>query len=161
MFQLTWAEMETIRRQNGVIETADNEGVNSLWFQNGTLNSGRGQHSKYLPYAFTEEGVDMLSGLLRSPIAIQVNIQIMRAFVYMKNTLMTLSQTSLRQDKLELAVENLSNYVENLLHDQNDTNEDISAQLDAFNSSLADLTVRVKQLEDKPKPKPIKPIGFC
>lgn len=42
-----------------------------------TLKNGRGKHSKYLPYAFTQEDIAMLSGLLKTPIAIQVNINIM------------------------------------------------------------------------------------
>ena len=56
---------------------------NSLRSQYGTLK--RGAHSKYLPMAFTEQGVAMLSGILRSPVAIHVNIQIMRVFVKMRN----------------------------------------------------------------------------
>ncbi|MBC7721584.1 MAG: ORF6N domain-containing protein, partial [Pedobacter sp.] len=49
--------------------------------QNVTMNTGRGQHSKYLPYAFTEQGVAMLSGVLNSDKAIIMNIAIMRTFV--------------------------------------------------------------------------------
>src|SRR4030043_299374 len=49
-----------------------------------TLKKGRGQHSKYLPYAFTEQGVAMLSSVLNSERAIQVNIQIMRAFTALR-----------------------------------------------------------------------------
>ena len=49
-----------------------------------TLNGKRGEHLKYMPYAFTENGVAMLSGVLRSPTAIEVNIGIMRAFVAMR-----------------------------------------------------------------------------
>ena len=52
-----------------------------------TLKTGRGQHRKYLPYAFTEQGVAMLSSVLNSPRAIAVNIQIMRAFVQMRELL--------------------------------------------------------------------------
>jgi hypothetical protein len=44
-------------------------------------NTSRGQHSKYLPYAFTEKGIAMLSGILNSDKAINMNINIMRAFV--------------------------------------------------------------------------------
>ena len=55
--------------------------------QIGTLNSGRGSNVKYLPYAFTENGVAMLSGVLRSARAISANIQIMRAFVAMRRAL--------------------------------------------------------------------------
>ena len=53
----------------------------SLRSQSVTLKKGRGQHSKYLPYAFTEQGVAMLSSILNSDIAIEVNIAIMRTFV--------------------------------------------------------------------------------
>ena len=50
-----------------------------------TLNEGRGNNIKYLPYVFTEQGVAMLSGVLKSPIAVEVNIRIMRAFVSMRH----------------------------------------------------------------------------
>src|SRR3989337_3496070 len=55
---------------------------NSLRSQIGTLK--RGEHSKYLPYAFTEQGVAMLSSVLRSKRAAQVNIEIMRTFVRLR-----------------------------------------------------------------------------
>ncbi len=55
--------------------------------QIGTLNEGRGQHLKYMPYAFTENGLAMLSGVLRSPTAIEVNIRIMRVFNAMRRSL--------------------------------------------------------------------------
>ena len=54
---------------------------NSLRSQFGTLEKGKGQHPKYLPFAFTEQGVAMLSSVLNSKQAIAVNIQIMRVFV--------------------------------------------------------------------------------
>ena len=56
----------------------------TLRFQNGTLNIGRGIHRKYLPYAFTEQGVSMLSGVLKSGIAVKVSIQIIDTFVYFR-----------------------------------------------------------------------------
>jgi DNA-binding PadR family transcriptional regulator len=52
-----------------------------------TLETGRGQHRKYLPYAFTEQGVAMLSSVLNSDRAIAVNIEIMRAFVKLRELL--------------------------------------------------------------------------
>jgi hypothetical protein len=52
-----------------------------------TLKTGRGQHRKYLPYVFTEQGVAMLSSVLRSRRAVQVNIKIMRAFVRLRRML--------------------------------------------------------------------------
>ncbi len=59
----------------------------SLRFHFGTLKKSRGQHRKYLPYAFTEQGVAMLSGILRSKKAVEVNVKIMRAFVEMRRYL--------------------------------------------------------------------------
>ena len=88
---------------------------NSLRCQNGTIENGRGEHSKYLPFAFTENGVAMLSSVLTSEVAVQVNIQIMRAFTMLRKTVSAINETSLRQDKLELEVENLRNYVEDIL----------------------------------------------
>ena len=67
MFQLTAEEYKSLRFQNGILE--------------------KGQHSKYLPYAFTEQGVAMLSSVLRSKRAAQVNIEIMRAFVRLRRML--------------------------------------------------------------------------
>ena len=76
MFQLSKEEFETIRFQFESLENAS-----PLRLQIETLKKGRGQHSKYLPYAFTEQGVAMLSGVLNSDKAINMNIAIMRAFV--------------------------------------------------------------------------------
>ena len=56
-----------------------------------TLNEARGKHLKYMPYAFTESGIAMLSGVLRSPTAVEVNIRIMRAFVAMRHALASLA----------------------------------------------------------------------
>ena len=136
------------------------EEYNSLRCQNGTIENGRGEHSKYLPYAFTENGVAMLSSVLTSEVAIQINIQIMRAFTWMRQTLSALNETTIRQDHLELEVEKLRNYVEDILHDQNDTNEVVSAQMEAINESLAELAVKVDSLTQK-KREPIPEVGFA
>jgi len=61
----------------------------ALRSQFATLNAGRGRHRKYLPNAFTQNGVAMLSSVLRSPRAVQVNIEIMRAFVRLRRLLAT------------------------------------------------------------------------
>jgi len=61
------------------------EEYNCLRSQSVTLNDiGRGKHRKYFPYAFTEQGVAMLSGILNSDVAINVNIAIMRTFVMIR-----------------------------------------------------------------------------
>ena len=65
------------------------------------LESGRGQHRKYLPYAFTEQGVAMLSSVLRSPRAVEVNIQIMRAFVRLRQLLSVHKELAERLRRLE------------------------------------------------------------
>jgi len=133
------------------------EEYNSLRCQNGTIESGRGEYSKYLPYAFTENGVAMLSSALTSETAVQVNIQIMRAFTVMRKTLVALTQTEKRQEQLELKMERLNNYVEDILRDQNDINEEISAQMDAISQSLAELSVKV---EDSEKCEPLPHLGY-
>ena len=83
MFQLTVGEHSALRSQTV------------------TLKRGRGQHRKYLPYAFTEQGVAMLSSVLRSPRAIRVNIEIMRAFVRLRRMLLSHEELARRFDALE------------------------------------------------------------
>ena len=82
MFQLTNEEFEQLKFQIEVLETGD-----SLRSQIVTLKNGRGQHRKYLPNVFTEQGVAMLSGILNSDKVIAMNIAIMRAFVEIKKIL--------------------------------------------------------------------------
>lgn len=65
----------------------------------------RGQHSKYLPHAFTQEGVAMLSGVLRSPRAVQVNIAIMRVFVRLRETLALHKDLAHKLAELERKIE--------------------------------------------------------
>lgn len=79
MFQLNKDEWERVRFQVDALEKSD-----SLRSQFVTLKSGRGQHVKFLPYAFTEHGVAMLSGVLNSDKAVQMNIAIIRAFIEMR-----------------------------------------------------------------------------
>lgn len=67
MFQVTPEKLDFLRSQNVILN-----------------EEGRGQHSKYLPYAFTEQGVAMLSTVLRSKRAVRVNIEIMRTFVRLR-----------------------------------------------------------------------------
>jgi len=89
MFQLTKEEFEALRFQIETLENADSirsqivtlENNTSLRSQFASLKTGRGKHSKYTPYVFTEQGVAMLSGILHSDKAINMNIAIMRAFV--------------------------------------------------------------------------------
>ena len=83
MFQLSKEESDSLRSQIVI------------------LNKGRGQHSKYLPYAFTEQGVAMLSSVLRSHRAIQVNIEIMRAFIRLRQLLASHTELTRKLATLE------------------------------------------------------------
>lgn len=120
--------------------------------QIGTLNKGRGQHFKYLPFAFTEIGVAMLSGVLNSQVAIQANRKIMRAFVAYRH----LAELPIAATYLELKkeIEAVQNEVNDILADQNDINESTRAQLDAISTALAELQAKPADV------KPRKPIGF-
>jgi hypothetical protein len=71
----------------------------SLRFQFGSLK--KGSHSKYLPHAFTEQGVAMLSGVLNSERAVEVNIIIMRTFVKIREILMNHKELALKLNDLE------------------------------------------------------------
>ncbi|OGX15220.1 MAG: DNA-binding protein [Omnitrophica WOR_2 bacterium RBG_13_41_10] len=89
MFQLTWGKVQSLRSQ---IVTLNRR-------KNGA--SKRGKHIKYLPYAFTEQGVAMLSSVLNSERAIQVNILIMRAFTKLREILLTHKDLAIKLDNLE------------------------------------------------------------
>lgn len=95
MFQLTKDEFEILRFQ---IETSENS--NPLRSQIVILKTGRGYHQKFMPYAFTEQGVAMLSGILNSEKAINMNIAIMRAFVEVRKVL--LLQNDLKEQLKEI-----------------------------------------------------------
>ncbi len=78
------------------------EEYNSLRSQIASLNTGgRGQHSKYNPYAFTQEGVAMLSSVLKSDKAIEVNIAIMRAFVFVRQYALSHKDLTKKLNQLE------------------------------------------------------------
>ena len=66
-----------------------------------TLKSGRGQHRKYMPYAFTEHGITMLSGLLNSNVAIEVSIKIVKSFIEMRKFLTKKGQITERLTSIE------------------------------------------------------------
>ena len=109
--------------------------------------------TRKLPYAFTEQGLAMLSGVLNSDIAIQVNINIMRAFVAVRQ--MIANPTVDKTTKLQQEVNELKEYIEEVFTDYNDINEDTRMQLDLINKTLAELQVQ-KKLSDMPR----NPVGF-
>lgn len=122
--------------------------------QIGTLNIKRGQNIKYLPFAFTELGVAMLSSVLRSQKAIKVNRGIMRAFVALRRMAATLPNTASDVAQLRKDFEELKLDIEDIMRDQNEINEDTRLQLDAISTALAAL--QSKETKQKPRRK----IGF-
>ncbi|MBI4848244.1 MAG: ORF6N domain-containing protein [Nitrospirae bacterium] len=100
MFQLTKEETDSLRFQIGILKTGEQSRS-----QSGEIKSGRGQHRKYLPYVFTEQGVAMLSSVLHSKRAIQVNIAIMRTFVKLKEMLSTNQELAYKLAQLEQKME--------------------------------------------------------
>ena len=147
---------ENLKSQNATSNIHESESVGALTSQNVILKNRRGQHSKYLPSAFTEQGVAMLSSVLRSPLAIQVNIGIIRAFVEIRRmtTSLVLPNTAADVVQLRKDFEDLKLDIEDILHDQNDINESTRLQLDAISTAMAEL-----QAEHRHQTKR-KPIGF-
>ncbi len=173
MFKLNKSEWVFLRSQIATLKesafNADTEDVDvvktSLRSQivtlnegNGTMSSqivmttGRGQHSKYLPYAFTELGIAMLSSVLRSETAIQVNINIMRAFVAIRHAIGAWQGVNLKVEQLSHKVDNLNARVDEILHEQNENNMEMAVQISALNDAL-------DQLREKPST-PRKRIGY-
>ena len=120
MFQLTKEEVEDIRLQIATLENAD-----SLRSQIVTLKNERGQHLKYLPNVFTEQGVAMLSGVINSEKAISMNIAIMRAFVAVRQVLIKqndikeqLKQIKERVGEHDVQLNQLYDAMENLLDEK-------------------------------------------
>jgi len=150
VFQLTEDELEDLRSQIMTSRANDTSRSSS---QNVILNNGRGHNVKYLPYAFTEHGVVMVASLLKSDIAVSVSVWITRAFVAMRQTIASLSQTELKIELLNEKVDKLNMYIEEVLHDQNEINEETTIQLELINQSLA-------ELQAKPMDTPREPIGF-
>ena len=99
MFQLTKSEFDSLRSQFVTLK--------------------RGEHSKFLPFAFTEHGITMLSGVLKSDTAINVNISVVRAFILLKQYSNNFRLLQKRIDELESKfsrkIENINELIEFLL----------------------------------------------
>ena len=173
MFQLTKGELDILRSQFVILKKTDYQEDDNWKSQNVTSNLSDNQHDSVLisqnatskplerrggtqkrPYAFTENGVAMLSSVLRSPLAIQVNIGIMRAFTEFRKIASSLPNTAADVAQLRKDFEELKLDIEDILHDQNDINESTRAQLQAIDTAIAEL-----QVEHRKRPKQ-RPIGF-
>lgn len=132
MFELSSEEFESLRSQ---IVTSNKRG--------GT---------RYTPFAFTEQGVAMLSSVLNSKQAIAINISIMRAFVAIRNVIANPPSNDVVL--LQSEVQKLKQYVEEVFADYNDINEDTRMQLELINQTLAEFQVQKQAGQQR------KPIGF-
>ena len=88
MFQLTWDEAQSLRSHSVILKNTPSK-------------EQRGRHTKYRPYAFTEQGVAMLSSVLKSQRAVRANVEIMRAFVRLRGMAAYSTDLARRLDELE------------------------------------------------------------
>jgi len=128
MFQLTEEEWESLRSQIA------------------TLKPGRGQHRKYMPYAFTEHGAIMAATILNSPRATEVSVYVVRAFVRLREVLTSNAELAKRLDDLERSTE-----AKAMQHDifARNTRTQLKQVFDA-----------IRELMTPPEPQKKRPIGF-
>ena len=136
-----------------ITETEYNFLKNSLTSQIVISNERGGR--RYMPFAFTEEGVAMLSGVLRSKIAVQVNIAIMRAFVAIRNYIMTTSTISAELAEIRAKLALLERADADNAEAVSDLSEDMCKELDNIYAAIAALSVKVPKDQ-----KPVRKIGF-
>lgn len=143
MFVLSEKEYEILRTQ---IATS------SLTSQNASSNWGG---RRYMPFAFTEMGVAMLSSVLRSETAIRVNRAIMRAFVAMRNYITTTTQITAELAEIRAKLALLERADADNAEAVSDLSEDMRQELDNIYQAIAALSIKVPQAR-----KPSQPIGF-
>ena len=114
------------------------------------------RNSSARPFAFTEQGVAMLSGLLRSDVAIAANIAIMRAFVQVREYLVATSAMSAELKELRAKVDLLKQQQEENLEAVNDLSEDVREDIDNLYLAIGELSSKIEEKKTGPKPR----IGF-
>ncbi len=108
-----------------------------------------------MPYAFTEQGVAMLSGLLNSDVAIDANIVIMRAFVAMRNYIATTTTVTAELAEIRAKLALMEHSDEDNAEAINDLSEDMRRELDNIYEAIAALSVKIPQAQP-----PRRPIGY-
>ena len=149
MFKLTESEWKEISR---------NIQISNMRSQIVTA-SPKQRNKSNPPYAFTEHGAVMLASVLHSPSAVQMSVMVTRAFIAMRQAIATMLSVDLKVEQISHKVDQLHAYVEEILHDQNDindqqeqTNQELAIQIEAINDAL-------DQLRDA-KSQPRALIGF-
>ena len=108
---------------------------------------------RYMPYAFTEHGTIMLASLLRSDIAVQASIKITRAFVAMRNYIMSTRHIEAELSELRAKLKLLEHSDEENLEAINDLSEDMRSELSAIYEAIAALSVKVQPPTGQPRQK--------
>jgi outer membrane murein-binding lipoprotein Lpp len=126
-------------------EWAEIERVSNMSSQN-VMTSPQKRPKSASPYVFTEHGAVMLASVLHSPCAVQMSVMVTRAFIAMRKAIATMLSVDLKMEQLSHKVDHLNAYIEEILHDQNDINEqqeqtnlEIAIQIDALNDALDQL----------------------
>lgn len=112
--------------------------------------------TRYAPFAFTEQGVAMLSSVLKSDVAIQVNISIMRAFVQVRDYLLTTSSLSSELKELRAKVDLIQLHQEEDLGALNSLSEEVRKDIDNLYLAISQLATRLEEKKNEPR----KRIGF-
>lgn len=110
------------------------------------------------PYAFTEQGVAMLSSVLRSATAVQVNVEIMRAFVMARRLMLQNREHELAINELRMKMQMLEDALENNLGAVNDLSEEMRQELDNIYNAIGALSIKYQEPPKKDKP---NPVGFA
>lgn len=152
MFRLEPQEVAWMRSQ--FVTTYSQEADNQ---QNDNSILPEKRRANALPYAFTEQGVAMLSSVLRSETAVRVNIAIMRAFVAARQIITEARENSFAIEELRMKMKMLEDALENNLGAVNDLSEEMRKELDNIYDAIGALSVKV---QDPPKAK-MNPVGFA
>lgn len=152
MFRLEPQEAAWMRSQfvTAYAQNNGNQRIEKLW------NSKMRNYSA-LPYAFTEQGVAMLSSVLRSETAVQVNIAIMRAFVAARQIVTQTRENSLAIEEMQTRMKMLEDALENNLESVNDLSEEMRIELENIYNAIGALSVKI---EDPKKKEPLPRIGY-
>lgn len=130
------------------------EEYNALRSQIVTLETGRGQYSKYAPFAFTEHGVAMLSGILSSPKAVEINIAIIRVFIALRRYALTYDELAAKLAEHDKGLTDIHQLLKVLIEE----NQSRIAEIDALDTALDTLLDRFPAMP--PPNEPRAPIGF-
>jgi hypothetical protein len=134
MFELTWQEAAALRSQ-----AAPSPSTSASTRSDRAARSRRGANLKYLPLVFTEQGVAMLSSVLRSARAVIVNVEIMRAFVRLRAALAANSELARKIERLEARTD---------------------ARLAEYDEAIVEILQAIRQLMKPPPTEPKRRIGF-